>query len=193
MTERFDSDIDIDVADRSKILKLVEHTPASMYKSGILTKHNSGIYVTDIPKHPTKDCASFDYEEAENRGYIKIDLLNMSVYNDVTSELHLVELMNTEPPWDKLLDKDFAERVIHISNNYEILLKMPEPVNTIPRLAMFLSIIRPGKRHLIGKEWKEIAKTVWDKPLDGSYYYKKSHAISYSHLVVVHMNLLNGI
>ena len=54
---------------------------------------------------------------------------------------------------------------------------------------MFLAIIRPGKKHLMGKSWSEISKTVWDKGTDG-YVFKKSHAISYSWLVAVHMNLL---
>ena len=41
----------------------------------------------------------------------------------------------------------------------------------------------------MGKSWSEISKTVWDKGTDG-YVFKKSHAISYSWLVAVHMNLL---
>ena len=69
---------------------------------------------------------------------------------------------------------------------------MPEPIDSIPRLAMFLAIIRPGKKHLIGNTWAEIAKTVWDKAEDG-YTFKKSHSIAYAHLVVVHMNLLNQV
>ena len=67
---------------------------------------------------------------------------------------------------------------------------MPEAIDSIPRMAMFLSIIRPAKRHLVGKSWKEIALTVWNKPNDDSYFFKKSHAVSYAHLVAVHMNLL---
>ena len=70
--------------------------------------------------------------------------------------------------------------------------KMPEPINSIPRLAMFLAIIRPSKKHLIGLPWKEVAKTVWDKDSDG-YQFKKSHSIGYAHLVIVHMNLLPNI
>ena len=66
---------------------------------------------------------------------------------------------------------------------------MPEPIDSIPRLAMFLAVIRPGKKHLIGQPWSEIAKTVWDKGTDG-YVFKKSHSLAYSQLVVVHMNLL---
>jgi hypothetical protein len=69
-------------------------------------------------------------------------------------------------------------------------MKMPEPVNSIPRMAMFLAVIRPAKRHLIGKTWKEVGETVWDKPADDEYYFKKSHAVAYAHLVAVHMNLI---
>ena len=69
---------------------------------------------------------------------------------------------------------------------------MPEAVNSVARLAMFLAIIRPAKRHLIGKTWQEVANTVWDNSGDGkSYAYKRAHAISYSQLVVINMNLLN--
>jgi hypothetical protein len=69
---------------------------------------------------------------------------------------------------------------------------MPEAVTSIPRMAMLLSVIRPAKRHLIGQNWEEIAKTVWQKPNDDSYFFKKSHAVAYAHLVVVHMNLLTN-
>ena len=78
----------------------------------------------------------------------------------------------------------------HIGNHYDILLRMPEAVNTIARLAMFLAVIRPAKRHLIGLPWIEVAKTVWEKT-DDSYAFKMSHSISYSHLVAIHMNLIN--
>ena len=67
---------------------------------------------------------------------------------------------------------------------------MPGAVNTIEKLAMFLAVIRPANRHLIGKPWAEVEKTVWQKPTDGTYYFKKAHAISYSHLVVVNINLI---
>jgi hypothetical protein len=66
---------------------------------------------------------------------------------------------------------------------------MPSSVDSIPRLAMFLALIRPAKRHLIGQSWNEVSKTIWDKNNDG-YSFKKSHAVAYAHLVVVHMNLL---
>lgn len=182
------SDIDIDFGDRSSILKLIEHIPASIRKNNTVKKHPTGVYVTNIPYDPYNDCAGIDYELAEERGYFKLDLLNVTLYNKVRDEKHLIELMR-DPDWSRLKEKSFVEQLIHISNQYDTLCRMPEPINSIPRLAMFLAVIRPAKRHLIGKTYKEIAQTVWDKEKDG-YSFKKSHGIAYGHLVAVHMNIL---
>lgn len=189
-TVKFSSDIDIDLADRTQILSLISHTPASMIDGAKMSRHNTGVYVTDIPVDPFTGQSSLDYKAAEARGYVKLDLLNVNLYQQVRDEAHLQQLMQETPPWDRLYDKDFCAQLIHVGNHYDTLLKMPEAVNSIPRLAMFLAIIRPAKRHLIGIPWAEVAKTVWEKPTDGSYGYKKSHGIAYAHLVCVHMNLL---
>lgn len=182
------TDIDIDFANRDSALALFRHIPASIIKEK-LTKHNTGVYFTDIPVDPFTGYASLDYSEAEDRGYFKLDFLNVNLYSLVRDEAHLIELMR-EPDWAKLYDRAVCEQLIHINAHYDTLLKMPEPVDSIPRLAMFLAVIRPAKRHLIGKTWKDVAKTVWDKPADDSYYFKKAHAISYSQLVVVNLNLI---
>lgn len=187
---KFQSDIDIDLGDRTQALAHINHVPASILRDGKLVKHNSGIYVTDIPVDPFTGQAAVDYQAAEARGYVKLDLLNVSLYTQITSEEHLQQLMTAEPAWDRLYDPEFFARLIHVGSHYDTLLKMPEAVNSIPRMAMFLSVIRPAKRHLIGKKWAEVAATVWDKPSDDGYYFKKSHAVSYAHLVVVNMNLL---
>ena len=189
---KFKSDIDIDFANREQILNLLEHTPASIIKDNKISKHNTGVYFTKIPQDPFTGQASLDYNVAEDRGYVKLDFLNVSLYNRVTNEQQLTELMAKEPDWAKLYEREFCEQLIHIGNHYDTLIKMPEPVNTIPRMAMFLSVIRPAKRHLIGLSWAEVAKTVWDKPADNSYYFKKSHAVAYATLVAVNMNLVNA-
>ena len=185
---RIDSDIDIDFGSRDKLLELIKHTSAAMRNVNPIRKHATGVYVTPIPYDPVLDIASIDYTIAEKRGYFKLDLLNVHVYENVRDEQHLIELM-VEPDWDKLKDKSFVEKLIHLNNQYYNIEKMPEPIDSIPRLAMFLAVIRPGKKHLIGLPWVEVAKTVWDKGTDG-YVFKKAHAISYSWLVAVHMNLL---
>ena len=186
---KFKSDIDIDLGDRDKLLSLISHTKAAIRKDEV-KKHNTGVYVTDIPYDPINDLCALDYEIAEDRGYLKLDLLNVHVYNKVNDEKHLVELMS-EPDWDMLNDPNIVSELIHLGNHYNSLCKMPEPVNSIPRLAMFLAVIRPGKKHLIGRTWNEVAKTIWDRE-EGTYTFKKSHAVAYAHLVVVHMNLLKN-
>jgi hypothetical protein len=185
---RIDSDIDIDFGSRDHLLKLIKHTRAAMRNVKPIRNHATGIYVTDIPYDPINDIANIDYTEAEKRGYFKLDLLNVHVYEKIRDEVHLIELMS-DPDWSKLSDSKFVEQLIQLNNQFYNLQKMPEPVDSIPRLAMFLAVIRPGKKHLIGKTWSEVAKTVWDKGTDG-YVFKKAHAIAYANLVVVHMNLL---
>jgi hypothetical protein len=186
---KFTSDIDIDFADRSKILELIKHTPAKLEDG---QRHASGVYVTEIPVDPYTGLASLDYKTAEELGYLKLDFLNVSVYNLVRDPEHLKQLMAQEPAWHRLYEQDFCAKLIHLGNHYKTLIEMPEAVNSIPRLAMFLSVIRPAKRHLIGKPWAEVAQTIWNRPEDGGYYFKKSHAVAYAHLVAVHMNLLDS-
>lgn len=188
--KNFKSDVDIDFADREQALSVLATVPASILRDGNLVKHNTGVYPTEIPVDPFTGYASLDYQQAEDRGYMKLDFLNVNLYKQVRDEMHLIELMR-EPNWAKLYDQTICEQLIHVNNHYDTLLKMPEPVDSIPRLAMFLAVIRPGKRHLVGKSWKDVAETVWQKPDDDTYYFKKAHAISYSQLVVVNLNLLD--
>ena len=187
---KFTSDIDIDVGNRDTVLKLFPHIPAVIHRDGKYVKHNTGVYVTDAPQDPFTGYASIDHDIAENRGYAKIDMLNLGLYTQVKNEEHLDQLLAQEPAWERLYDKDFCGKLIHIGNHYDTLVKMPEAVNTIEKLAMFLAVIRPAKRHLIGKSWAKVEKTVWQKPTDDTYYFKKSHSVSYAHLVVVNINLI---
>jgi hypothetical protein len=184
----FKSDIDIDFGNRDLILQHIKHIPAAMRNVSPIRKHNTGVYVTEIPYDALNDMANIDYVEAEDRGYVKLDFLNVHVYQDIKSENELLDLMKL-PNWELLKKKEFVEQLVHLGNHYNNLQKMPEPVDSIPRLAMFLACIRPAKKHLIGKTWSEVSKTVWDKVDDG-YSFKKSHSIAYAHLVVVHMNLI---
>jgi hypothetical protein len=187
---RIDSDIDIDLGDRDKLLAVIKHIPASMRNVDPVRKHPTGVYITDIPYDPIHDMSALHYVDAEKRGYFKLDLLNVHVYNQVQSEEHLVELMS-DPDWSVLKDRNTVEQLIHLGNSYDLIQRMPEPIDSIPRLAMFLAAIRPAKRHLIGRTWKDVNETVWDKDHTG-YSFKRSHAVAYAQLVVVHMNLLKG-
>lgn len=184
------ADIDIDFADRESVLALIQHTPARQIVDGKVRRHNSGVYVTDIPQDPINNCASIDYETAENRGYFKIDLLNMSVYQLVQTPEHYEQMLGATPPWQRLwTDPEWAKQLAHVGN-YTDLLKIMKP-DSIPRMAAFISIIRPGKAHLQKKPWAEVFASVWDGDDSQGYTFKKAHALSYAALVALHMNLLN--
>jgi DNA polymerase III alpha subunit len=181
-------DVDIDFYDREGVLQLFKHTPATIVKKDMHEKHKTGIYFHDVPVNPITKHSSLDYKQAEDRGYFKIDLLNVSIYKDIKSEQELVELMIEEPDWDILKDSNVVDNLFHLNGHFNIVKKL-EPRN-IEQLAAVLAIIRPAKRHLMYKDWIDILKDVWVKPADGSYFFKKSHAIAYAHAIVVQMNLM---
>jgi len=184
------ADIDIDLADRDQLLQLIDATPARQMHQGQVRRHNSGVYVTDIPYDPVNACSAIDYEQAEQLGYFKIDLLNMSVYQLIKSPAHYEELLAQDPPWERLrTDPTWAKQLAHIGN-YTDLLKSMRP-DSIPRMAAFISIIRPGKAHLQNRPWAEVFETVWDGDDSKGFVFKKSHSISYAALVALHMNLLS--
>jgi hypothetical protein len=183
------ADIDIDFADRETVLRLIQHTPARQSNG---RKHNSGIYVTDIPADPVNNCAAIDYEEAEQRGYFKLDFLNMSVYQLIRDPAHYQEMLNQTPPWQRLwTDRAWASQLVHVGQ-YTNLLEIMKP-DSIQRLAAFISIIRPGKAHLQTRPWAEVFASVWDGDTSRGYTFKKAHSISYAMLVTLHMNLLNQV
>jgi len=184
------ADIDLDFADRDQLLKLIQATPARQMHQGQVRRHNSGVYVTDIPYDPVNQCAAIDYETAEQRGYFKIDFLNMSVYNLIKSTEHYDQMLAQDPPWTRLwIDSSWAQQLVHVGN-YTELLKQMQP-DSVPRMAAFISIIRPGKAHLQGKSWPEVFESVWNGDNSRGYTFKKAHAVSYAALVALHMNLLN--
>lgn len=184
------ADIDIDMPDRDKLLALIRHVPARLEVNGRPRHHNSGIYVTDIPQDPVYGCAALDYETAESRGYFKIDLLNMSVYSLVQSPEHYEQVLAQTPNWQRLwTDSAWSKQLVHVGN-YTDLLQQMQP-DSIPRMAAFISIIRPGKAHLQRRPWPEVFASVWDGDASRGFVFKKSHAISYARLVALHMNLLS--
>jgi hypothetical protein len=182
-------DIDIDVGNRDALLKVIQHTPASINRDGNTVKHNTGIYVNPVPVNPITGLCNMDYQTAEQLGYIKLDILNVHVYNQIRDNDHLDQLLATEPDWTRLRDPEFVNKLIHVNGHYDLLQQhFPD---TMDKLAMVLALIRPSKRYLIGRTWREIAADIWIKPAEG-YYFKKAHAYGYAQLVMVHMNLITA-
>jgi hypothetical protein len=186
------ADIDIDFADRQQILSIIKHTAAMQYHDGKVRRHNSGVYVTDIPTDPINDCAAIDYQTAEQRGYFKLDFLNMSVYQLVRNPEHYKSVLAADVNWARLwTDTAWAQQLVHVGN-YTKLLETMRP-DSIPKMAAFISIIRPGKAHLQNRSWAEVFAAVWDGDESRGYTFKKSHSLGYAQLVALHMNLLEDL
>ncbi len=181
-------DIDLDFPDRDAALRVLTYIKASRKTNTGLVPHNTGVYAQLIPSDVRDNLSTIDYKTAASRGYFKIDFLNASVYEGITSEEHLITLMNTEPIWGLLLEEEFSNMLFHISGYHSLLIKV-QPKSVL-ELAAFLAMLRPAKKYLIGKSWDEIYREVWLKPASDEYYFKKAHAISYAIAIVVQMNLI---
>ena len=182
-------DVDIDFYDRDNTLKLFKHAPASIIRNDKIEKHKTGVYFHSTPVHPVTGVSTLDYKVAEERGYFKIDCLNVNIYKNIKSEKELVELMIQEPDWDMLDDQKIVDQLFHLNGHHNIVSTLRP--RTIEQLAAVLAIIRPAKRYLMKKAWPDITKEVWVKPSDGSYFFKKSHAVAYAQAIVVQMNLFS--
>ena len=101
-------DIDIDFADRDIILSQLKHRVAKLDTG---KKHNTGVYATEVPHNPIDNLSTIEHKTAEERGYFKLDFLNVSIYKGVRNEKHLTELMEKQPLWQLLEHKDFSDQV----------------------------------------------------------------------------------
>ncbi len=82
-------DIDIDFADRDLALSRIKHIRASRLDRNDTVPHNTGIYLQSIPVNPITNLSTIDYKTAEDRGYFKLDFLNVSIYKDVILGIEL--------------------------------------------------------------------------------------------------------
>ena len=183
-------DLDIDVKDRDNILSNFRHIPAAKVTNVGLVPHGVGEYFCDIPEDLLSGLAAIDYKYAEEEyGYVKFDFLHNTQYDSFGSRSELLEVMKRPIAWDRLKNEEFVKTLPHVGNYFKLMSEMPK-IDSIEKLAMFISIIRPGKAHLIpivkdSNDWNSVLNEIWVKPSDGKYYYKKSHAISYAMMISI--------
>lgn len=180
-------DVDIDFANREQVLGIVKHTAAMQKDSNKERKHNTGVYFHHVPTNPFTGLCTLDYKQAENAGWFKIDLLNVGIYSSFESNEQIDDLLSKEPVWELLEHKEVIEQLFHIHNHSDTVIRMKP--RSIEQLAMVLAVIRPGKKHLIGRKWSEIEQEVWTKTED-VYSFKKSHAIGYAAAIALQLNQL---
>ncbi len=178
-------DIDIDFADRDVILSKIEHRVAKLDTG---KKHNTGVYVTEAPHNPVDNLCTIDHKTADQRGYFKLDFLNVSIYKDVKNEAHLQELMEREPIWATTGTQRLRRQSISSKRARQSIKTIEAYFGTA--IGGYTSNNTSGQETLSRQSWNEILNEVWVKPTNGEYYFKKAHAFSYAMAVVVHINLL---
>jgi len=185
------TDIDIDVANRDRILRLIRNTPAMMSNAKNETRHKTGVYFHEIPDDPITGLATIDYKEAEEVGFFKIDILNVSLYEKINSPQQLEYLLSLEPDWSLMTNPSAVRKFFHIHKYFNVVNKMRP--DSLEKLAAVLGMIRPAKKHLIGESWDKILSEVWIKPdrQDEGYFFKKAHAHAYAQAIIVQMNMVS--
>ena len=185
-----DLDLDMSADTNDSILKSLHHIPASKLNEKGIFPHGVGNYFMDIPVDRITGLSSIDYKRAEEQfGYIKVDMLHNTVYDRFKNRSELLELVDKEPDWNLLYKKSVCEKLPHVSNYWTLINQLPK-IDSIEKLAMFLAVIRPAKKHLIPtlmkNGWKSIEENIWTKESEG-YQFKKSHAIAFALMIKVAM------
>jgi hypothetical protein len=186
---KVNTDVDIDVFNRDILLEKLQHVTARIKRDGDeYVKHNTGVYFQRIPYDPMTNIATIDHKDSNDIGYMKIDFLNNSVYKGVRDEDHLNALIAATPQWELLQHADIIKNLTHIGDYADLVIRLAP--DSLEKIAMILAIIRPGKAHLRNSSWDEIEKSVWVKPTDGTYYFKKSHSFAFALSIIVQLNLM---
>lgn len=186
-------DIDIDVKTSFTPKELFDNTitHASIVENGKLKKHIVGNYFQNVPTDPITGLAAIPYDKAEQFGFIKIDILHLSVLDIFESKKEIKALLKKEPDWSLLLNKDVVSKLFHLSNHYDIL-KQIKPTCVL-ELADTLALIRPNKLCLIDKYIKDrdnVRKQLYTKTDKSDL--RKSHAIPYALLIVLQLHLIQA-
>lgn len=182
------TDVDIDCFNRDEVLEDIQYINARIERSDDkFEKHKSGVYFQNINRDPFTNIATIDHKESGKYGYFKIDLLNVSMYDGIKDENHLIRLMDKEPDWKLFQNSKISDQLFHL-NGHSSLLRKYKPVS-IDELSMIIAIIRPAKSYLKNESWSTIKKEVWQK-IDGEHQFKRSHSIAYSLAIIVNLNLL---
>jgi len=153
-------DIDIDVPssfDPQKIFPSVVR--ASRVLEDALLPHPCGYYFQNIPEDVISKLSAIPFREAEELGFTKIDFLHLHVYDIFERQEEINHLIRTEPDWNLLGSQEIVEELFQLSKHWETVDKVkPRSVETV---ADVMSLIRPGKKHLIDRYVKgEVSQEV---------------------------------
>jgi DNA polymerase III alpha subunit len=184
-------DIDVDTSPTFDPTLLFPWTRAAVVREGQYTQHPCGVYPQAIPVDPVSGLAAIPYDAAEELGYFKIDFLHLNVYQLFKDRAEIDRLIALEPDWALLQVPSNHFKLFQLANHGELLMKL-KPAS-IEDLADVMALIRPGKRQLVPlyQKSKEMARPlIWKRDGESGYAFKKSHALSYSYVLVLQLHLI---
>lgn len=186
-------DIDIDTPSAFAPLNFFDVTQASMVKDGMLVKHPCGTYFQNVPKDKLTGLAAIPYEAAESAGFFKVDFLHLSLLDYFSSKEEIRFLISLEPDWSLLDRQDVVEKLSQLHRSYKVV-KQIRP-RSIQEVADTIALIRPAKKHLLGAyitDREKTRKELYAKPNNDAAYFKRAHAVAYSHNIVLQLHLIKG-
>ena len=186
------ADIDIDLQTSFDPISLFHAwTNASMVRNDKLTKHNCGVHPQCIPVDVMTGVAAIPFKEAAEIGYDKIDFLHLNLYDHFETREEILALVDLEPDWELLLNKDVQEQLFQLSRHGEVLDKVKP--SSIIEVADVLALIRPGKLKLVDMYLlnKNKVRPLLYAPGKDGYAFKKSHAVAYAMVIVLQLHLFD--
>lgn len=184
-------DIDIDVTKNFKPEQIFKIVRASNIVDNELKPHASGVYFQNMQKDPITNLAAIPYDESEEFGYTKFDFLHLDMLSVFKSKEQMRELLEKEPNWKLLEDRNFVEnnKLFQLAKQFNVLYKVKP--KSIVELADVLMLIRSNKIVLIDKyirNKKAVRPELYTRRVAKDL--RRSHAVAYALLVVLHMHAL---
>ena len=182
-------DIDIDTRtdfDPTEIFPTAVRASRTMERK--ILPHPCGYYLQNIPQDSVSGLAAIPYKEAEELGWEKIDFLHLNIYDHFHSRHEIEVLLQKEPNWDLLQDKEIVGKLFQLKNHWDTVRQMK--IRDIESLAAAIALIRPGpKKAGLLKEYLrghpvDIYRT------DNREFFKRSHAIAYAHVIWLQLHLI---
>lgn len=183
-------DIDIDVPSDFDALEVFPGiVRASRILDNEILPHPCGYYFQNIPRDGISELSAIPFKEAEALGYTKIDFLHLHVYDVFQNQSEIKHLIEKEPDWELMGNQRVVEQLFQLSKHWKTV-ELIKP-RTIQEVADVVTIIRPGKKHLIEKYSRgQVSQEELYSPDDRGYFFKKSHAYGYAHVIKLQLHIL---
>ena len=192
-------DIDIDMRSDFNASETFPNTIKAMMqeKNGKIKKHPVGHYFQDIPTDSVTGLAAIPYKLAEDKDYYKIDFLTLNLLDNFESKDEVRQLTMIEPDWDLLLDASIYDDLFQLGGYYTLVSQLRP--RSVPDVADCIALIRPGKRDLSNRYISAtkqgrlaLRQELYKKPVNGAYYFKKSHATAYALTIQLQLHVIKA-